>query len=64
MRKAFEHFDADHDGFISSSELRKAMKKTKINLTKSQIEVMIKEADNDGDGQVSYDEFVGMMMNQ
>ena len=64
MRKAFEHFDEDHDGFISSTELRKAMKKTKINLTKSQIEIMIKEADYDGDGKVSYDEFVGMMMNQ
>ena len=62
MRKAFDHFDADHDGYITSAELRKAMKKSKMLMTKAQISVMIKEADRDGDGKVSFEEFMTMMI--
>ena len=61
VRKTFDLFDEDHDGFISSSDLRKAMKKFKIDSTESEIENVIKAADYDGDGKVSYDEFVAMM---
>ena len=61
LRKAFNHFDTDHDGFISSKELKKAMKKNKMALTKAEINVMMREADMDGDGRVSFEEFVSMM---
>lgn len=31
-------------------------------LTEEEVELMIKEADTDGDGQVNYEEFVRMMI--
>ena len=61
LRKAFDHFDTDHDGYISQKELKKAMKKNKMQLSKTEINVMMKEADSDGDGMVSFEEFVSMM---
>jgi len=61
LRKAFNHFDTDHDGFITQKELKKAMKKNKMYLSKAEINIMMREADNDGDGRVSFEEFVQMM---
>ena len=37
------------------------MKKNKMQLSKTEINVMMKEADSDGDGMVSFEEFVSMM---
>jgi calmodulin len=64
MRKAFEHFDSDNDGYITSAELRKAMKRSKMLMSKSEIAVMMREADRDGDGRVNFEEFMSMMMHK
>jgi Ca2+-binding EF-hand superfamily protein len=37
------------------------MKKNKMMLSKEEINVMMREADMDGDGRVSFQEFVSMM---
>ncbi|XP_022244772.1 calmodulin-A-like isoform X2 [Limulus polyphemus] len=58
LREAFAVFDRNSDGYISSSDLRHAMINLGEKLTDEEVENMIKEADSDGDGLVSFDEFV------
>jgi len=52
----------DNNGYISASELRQVMINLGEKLTDEEINEMIREADNDDDGQVNYEEFVKMMM--
>merc|ERR1739848_454971 len=61
-KKAFRVFDKDGEGFVSCSELRHVMTNLGEKLTEEEIEEMIREADDDGDGQIKYEEFVKMMM--
>ena len=49
-------------GFISAAELRHIMTNLGEKLTDEEVDEMIREADVDGDGQINYDEFVDMMM--
>jgi calmodulin len=52
MRMAFEVFDRDGSGTISSEELRLVMKQLGENLTDREIQEMVEEADKDGDGNI------------
>merc|ERR1711974_548972 len=61
IREAFCVFDKDGNGFISAAELRQVMLNLGEELSDKQVEEMIKEADIDGDGKVSYEEFVTIM---
>ena len=46
-------FDKDGNGFISAAELRHVMTNLGEKLTDEEVDEMIREADIDGDGQVS-----------
>ena len=59
----FEDFDKDGDGFISFEEIKTTFAELGEKLTDDEIRAMISEADVDNDGQVSYQEFVNMMLN-
>ena len=61
IKAAFEIFDKDQDGFISPTELRTVMESLGEVLTEEDIDTMMKGADENGDGQVSFDEFAVMM---
>ena len=61
MLKAFQVFDADGSGNITAQELRTTMGKLGVKLTDDEVDDMINEADTDGDGQISYEEFSNMM---
>ena len=54
-------FDKNGDGKISKEELKVVMTNLGEKLTDAEIEEMIHEADDDGDGSVDYEEFVKMM---
>uniref|UniRef100_A0A3P8TCD9 EF-hand domain-containing protein n=1 Tax=Amphiprion percula TaxID=161767 RepID=A0A3P8TCD9_AMPPE len=62
LKDAFREFDIDGDGAITSDELRHAMiKLLGEHASKTEIEAIVKEADNNGDGTVDFEEFVKMM---
>ncbi|EHB12364.1 Calmodulin [Heterocephalus glaber] len=60
-REAFRVFDKDGNGYICAGELCHAMTNLGEKLTDKEVEEMIREADIDGDRQVSYEEFIQMM---
>merc|ERR1712025_1057520 len=59
--KAFRLFDADETGFITLKNLRRVAKEIGENMTDEELQEMIDEADRDGDGQVSEEEFLRIM---
>ena len=62
LREVFMFFDVDEKGFINAADLRQAMINLGENLTESDINQMIKEAGKEEDGQVTYDEFVKIVV--
>jgi len=61
MRAAFSVFDRNNSGTISASELRDVMLSLGEALTDEELRELMTENDVDGDGEISYEEFVQMM---
>ncbi|KAH9790255.1 calcium-dependent protein kinase 34 [Citrus sinensis] len=57
---AFQHFDKDNSGFITTEELEQVLREYGMNDGKD-IQEVISEVDNDNDGRINYEEFVTMM---
>ena len=51
-KEAFKVFDRDNNGFISAAELRHVMTSIGEKLTDDEVDEMIREADQDGDGRI------------
>lgn len=60
--EAFCAFDLDGNGSISESELQAAMEGIGMDITPEQSRLMIKEVDQDGNGDVSIEEFIKIMV--
>merc|ERR1712070_804798 len=58
MREAFMVFDRDKSGSVSASELKHVMCNLGEQVSNEEVEEMIKEADADGDGELSFDDFL------
>lgn len=61
MMKAFRLFDDDETGKISFKNLKRVAKELGENMTDEEIQEMIDEADRDGDGEISEEEFYRIM---
>lgn len=61
IREAFNVYDKDGSGKISSKELLNLMSKFHKDVSKTDIEQMIKEADTNGDGEIEFEEFKRML---
>jgi calmodulin len=61
IREAFKVFDKNGDGYVEVAELRQVVQGLGEPLSEADLQEMIKEADADGDGRISYQEFVRLM---
>ncbi|KAL0091389.1 calmodulin [Phycomyces blakesleeanus] len=61
LREAFDAFDLDKDGNISTSELIKMMHQLGDKVSEQDAIQMIKDVDKNGDRQVNFEEFAVMM---
>lgn len=57
LREAFKVFDKDGNGTINAEELRLTMRNIGVNLTDEELDLMMKEADEDGNGVIDFQEF-------
>ena len=58
MFKAFQYFDLDRSGRLGKKEIRRVLDLWNIPLDDRRLDLLLSKCDEDGDGEVSYDEFV------
>ena len=58
MRKAFDQFDRDGTGFISSREFHRSIREFGFDLNKYEVDTLMHKLDVDGDGRITYREFI------
>jgi calcium-dependent protein kinase len=62
LQAAFKMFDKDGSGIISADEIRTALQFGGANEMSAQaVDAIIKQVDENGDGEISFEEFVAMM---
>ncbi|XP_005109619.1 calmodulin [Aplysia californica] len=61
MKDAFEMFDTDNDGYIDAGEFKTFMQTLGDKMTDDEVMEMMKEADQNGDGKIDYQEFCAHM---
>ncbi|CAM9305231.1 unnamed protein product [Ectocarpus fasciculatus] len=62
LHEAFKVFDMDGDGEITGAEIKTIMKQLGQHLEDDEVDLIIGEADTDGNGNINYEEFVKIMM--
>uniref|UniRef100_A0A670ZSU6 Calglandulin n=1 Tax=Pseudonaja textilis TaxID=8673 RepID=A0A670ZSU6_PSETE len=64
FKAAFDMFDADGGGDISTKELGTVMRMLGQTPTKEELDAIIEEVDEDGSGTIDFEEFLVMMVRQ
>ena len=63
IKKLFSFLDRNNNGLISLHEIKYIVTHSSENITDRDIELLMKEADTDGDGLISFEEFMTIMKN-
>eukprot|EP00937_MAST-01D_sp_MAST-1D-sp2_P002311 g2311.t1 len=58
LKDVFQRADDDGNGWLSRQEFSKCIRESDLGFTRKEINVLLSEVDVDGDGKVTYDEFV------
>lgn len=58
MKAIFEKADKDESGALDRQEFKTCMQEAELGLTKKEINILMQQVDVDGDGQITWDEFV------
>ena len=61
LKEAFEVFDAAGDGHINAEELQVVLEAAGRKMTREEVEAKIAEVDDDGAGELEWDEFLNLM---
>ena len=62
IRKQFVKLDKDKKGYITRDQFKKSLEtSSKTKLSKEQMDKIMKNADENGDGKIDYDEFLTAM---
>ena len=64
MKDAFALFDKDGDGTMDTNELRTVLQSLGKNVSEDELQEMIAEVDEDGSGEIDFEEFSEMMKQQ
>ena len=60
-RETFKMFDKDGDGTITAKELGVVMRQLGLNPSEEELIEMIMEVDENGDGEINFQEFLSIM---
>eukprot|EP01065_Artemidia_motanka_P027447 TRINITY_DN32650_c0_g1_i1.p1 TRINITY_DN32650_c0_g1~~TRINITY_DN32650_c0_g1_i1.p1 ORF type:complete len:282 (+),score=95.94 TRINITY_DN32650_c0_g1_i1:79-846(+) len=63
LRECFNHFDKDGSGSIDVSELREVFRAFGQEMTEAELDNMMKDVDDDGSGEIEFEEFLMLMVN-
>ena len=63
LKSLFSSLDRNNNGLISLHEIRYIVTHSNENISDKDIEIIMKEADTDGDGLISFEEFMIIMKN-
>ena len=63
IKKLFSFLDRNNNGLISLHEIKYIVTHSSENISDRDIELLMKEADTDGDGLISFEEFMTIMKN-
>lgn len=58
---AFHHFDVDNSGFITEASLQEVFHREGRKFTKEQIVEMMRQADTDNKGKITFEDFTRIM---
>eukprot|EP00755_Sulcionema_specki_P023510 Sspe_Gene.79085::Locus_49535_Transcript_1_1_Confidence_1.000_Length_592::g.79085::m.79085/K02183/CALM; calmodulin len=58
----FEACDSNHDGVLQPSEVKALLQRQGCNLSDDQVQRVIQRFDRDGDGNISYNEFLSLLV--
>merc|ERR1712216_1124537 len=61
IREAFSLFDGDASAAIDVRELKAAMRALGFEIKNEELKKMVSDIDNDGNGTIEFNEFLGMM---
>ncbi len=64
MRQVFREFDKDGNGTVDKKELNEVFKEMGKRFSEAELKRMVELCDTDGDGTISYEEFITKVFNQ